>query len=260
MPDLLAATLVAALVGACVGSFIATLALRTPEGWAGLWWGRSRCPACKRPLRALELVPLASWLLQRGRCRSCGAALGAWYPLVELGGACVGAISALLLPGHEAWLAALLGWCLLALAAIDLVAWILPDTLTLPLLLGGLLVAAGGDRLPGFTPLASLPSAAMGAAIGYLALAALALGYRRLRGRDGIGLGDAKLLGAAGAWLGAERLPMVLLAAALLGLATAVVRRGPWRADTAVPFGPALALAFWAAYVLAYWPWGRLAS
>jgi len=252
MPGPFAASLAGALVGACIGSFIATLALRTPEGWAGMWSGRSRCPACHRQLEAAELVPLWSWLRLRGRCRSCGAALGLWYPLIELAGAAVGLVPALLLPVPEALLAALLGWWLLALAAIDLVAWILPNALTLPLLLVGLLLAVGGERLPGMVPLASPTGAAVGAALGYLALAALALLYRRLRGRDGIGLGDAKLLAAAGAWLGAERLPLVLLAAALLGLLTALLRRQqPLAAETAVPFGPALALAFWVAFVAA---------
>lgn len=252
MPPGWAAPLAAALVGACVGSFVATLALRTPEGWQGIWCGRSRCPACRRPLGPLELVPVASWFWQRGRCRSCGAALGAWYPLVELTGAAIGLISAALLPAPQAWLVALLGWWLLALAAVDLVAWILPDALTLPLLALGLLAAALGDRLPALAPPTSLPSALAGAAAGYAALAVLGFVYRRLRGREGMGLGDAKLLAAAGAWLGFERLPLVVLAAALLGLLTVLARAQPWRAETAVPFGPALAAAFWGSLVLAY--------
>ncbi len=73
--------------------------------------------------------------------------------------------------------------------------------------------------------------------------------YRQLRGRDGLGLGDAKLLAAAGAWLGVESLPWLLLIAALLGLAMALVRAGPLRAETAVPFGPPLALSFWGLFV-----------
>lgn len=239
----------AALAGACIGSFVATLALRTPQGWSGMWLGRSRCPACKRPLDARDLVPLLSWLMLRGRCRYCGAPLGLWYPAIELAAAAAGLISMILLPAPVSWLSALLGWWLLALAAIDLVDWTLPDSLTLPLLLAGLLLAVGGDTV-GLPALATPLEAAAGAALGYGSLAGLAYVYRRIRGREGLGLGDAKLLAAAGAWLGPGALPILLLAAALLGLAMAIAYRRPLRAETALPFGPPLALAFWASYLL----------
>lgn len=210
-----------------------------------MWWGRSQCPACGITLQPADLVPLWSWLRARGRCRHCGARLSLWYPLVELAAIAIGALSVLLLPLPEAWLAAVLGWWLLALALIDLRAWLLPDTLTLPLLAAGLAAAAMG--LP---PGTSLANAVGGAAAGYAALAGLGYVYRRLRGREGLGLGDAKLLGAAGAWLGLDSLPWVVLAAALLGLVLALAQRQPMRAETAVPFGPALALAFWAVFLL----------
>lgn len=248
MEERLAGLVIAALVGACVGSFVATLALRAPQGWSGMWLGRSSCPSCRHPLRAADLVPIASWLWQRGRCRYCGAAVGGWYPLVELAAAAVGVLPLALLPLPEACLAMLLGWWLLALALIDLVDWTLPDVLTLPLILAGLLLAAGRERL-GLMPLPTLSEAMLGAALGYASLAALAYLYRRVRQREGLGLGDAKLFAAAGAWLGAVRLPSVLLAAALLGLAMVVLRREPLRAETALPFGPALALAFWSGLV-----------
>lgn len=210
-----------------------------------MWWGRSQCPACGITLRPADLVPLWSWLRARGRCRHCGARLSPWYPLVELAAIAIGALSVLLLPLPEAWLAAVLGWWLLALALIDLRAWLLPDTLTLPLLAAGLAAAALG--LP---PGTSVASAVGGAAAGYGTLAGLGHVYRRLRGREGLGLGDAKLLGAAGAWLGLDSLPWVVLAAALLGLVLALAQRQPMRAETAVPFGPALALAFWGVFLL----------
>jgi leader peptidase (prepilin peptidase)/N-methyltransferase len=215
-----------------------------------MWWGRSRCPACGTTLRPRDLVPLLSWLWQRGRCRHCGAPVSAWYPAVELAAAAVGAASPLLLPTPEALVAVLLGWWLLALALIDLEAWILPDALTLPLILAGLLLAAAGGAAPGRLPLASLGEAAAGAALGYVVLAGVAWAYRRLRRREGLGLGDAKLFAGAGAWLGAASLPVVMLTAALLGLAFAVLRRQPLRAESAVPFGPALAVAFWAWFLL----------
>ena len=97
----------------------------------------------------------------------------------------------------------------------------------------------------GLTPELGLLASLLGAAVGYLALLAVAWAYRRLRSRDGLGLGDAKLLAAAGAWLGPAPLPWVILLAAPMGLVLALARRAPLRGDSAVPFGPPLALACW---------------
>ena len=218
-----------------------------------MWWGRSRCPACGTTLAVRDLIPLASWLAARGRCRHCGARLGAWYPLVELGAAAIGVLSLGLLPAPGAWLAALLGWWLLALALIDLRVWLLPDALTLPLLAAGLVLAAWGEVGGGLGPSptgVTLAGSLVGAAAGFLVLAGIGLAYRRWRGREGLGLGDAKLLAAAGAWLGAASLPWVVLLAAVAGLALAAVRGGNLRAETPVPFGPPLALAFWSCFLV----------
>jgi leader peptidase (prepilin peptidase)/N-methyltransferase len=228
------------LLGLCVGSFLGTVVLREPEGWPGLLAGRSACRACGTRLGLADLVPLASWVASRGRCRHCGAALLVFYPLVELATALIGAAALILGQGRLGLVAAMLGWWLLALAMIDLRSWRLPDALTLPLLAVGVAFAAL-DLLPGVDLVRSLG----GAALGYLTLAGIAWTYRRLRGRDGIGLGDAKLVAAAGAWLGVELLPWLVLLAAVLGLGLALVRAWPVRAETAVPFGPPLALAFW---------------
>lgn len=241
----LTAPLLAGLLGTCVGSFLGALALRAPDGWRGIWWGRSQCLACRTTLRPVDLIPLLSWLLSRGRCRHCGAVVGAYYPLVELGAAAIGVVALAWLSGPEAWLAALLGWWLLALALIDLEAWLLPDALTLPLIAAGLVASAFG-----LAPGRPLTNAAAGAAAGYLALAGVGYLYERWRGREGLGLGDAKLLAGAGAWLGLATLPWVVLTAALLGLVLALLRAGPLRAETAVPFGPPLALAFWGMFLL----------
>jgi len=133
------------------------------------------------------------------------------------------------------------GWSLVALAWIDWQRMRLPDLLTLPLL--GLGLAAALLEAPG-----ALLSSVVGALAGYAALRVIDGGYRRLRGREGLGRGDAKLLAAGGAWLGWEALPWVVLFAALLGLAFALAHRAPGAAltrETIVPFGPALALAIW---------------
>lgn len=133
-----------------------------------------------------------------------------------------------------------LGWALICLAAIDLVALRLPDLLTLPLIVAGLVAAA---VLPGMPVLDHLA----GAAAGYGLLAVLAWGFRRLRGEDGVGLGDAKLLAAAGAWLGWRALPSVLVIACLAAFAWIAVRALAPRRESPrpIPFGPPLALAIW---------------
>lgn len=235
--------LLGGLLGVCVGSFVGTLVCREPEGWRGILLGRSRCAHCGTALKAADLVPLGSWLASRGRCRHCGAQLSRFYPLVELAAAAIGVLAFSIAPPFAPQ-AALLGWWLLALALIDLRTLRLPDALTLPLAgLGP--VAAWFDLLPDLT----LSSALLGAAAGYLTLATVAWAYRRWRGRDGLGLGDAKLLAAAGAWLGPAQLPHVVLLAALLGLLLALVRRTPLRGDSEVPFGPPLAAAFWVMFL-----------
>lgn len=236
--------LLGAVLGLCMGSFVGTLVTREPDGWRGILLGRSRCSRCKARLTPVDLVPLWSWLARRARCRHCGAALPRFYPLVELAAAAVGALAFGLAAPAFALQAALLGWWLLALALIDLRSWRLPDALTLPLAALGM-VAAWFGLLPGLTP----TSALLGAGAGYLALAAVAWAYRRWRGRDGLGLGDAKLLAAAGAWLGPADLPHVVLLAALSGLLMALARRMPLRADSEVPFGPPLAAAFWVVFL-----------
>jgi leader peptidase (prepilin peptidase) / N-methyltransferase len=139
----------------------------------------------------------------------------------------------------------LLGWTLLALGWIDWKTLRLPDALTLPLVALGL-AAAWTDSQD------ALLSGAIGALVGYGALVAVNLGYRRLRGRDGLGRGDAKLLAAGGAWLGWQALPWIVLLAALLGLLLAALQRArgsPLTAESAIPFGPPLALAIWIIWI-----------
>lgn len=134
-----------------------------------------------------------------------------------------------------------LGWTLIVLMVVDVTAFRLPDIATLPL-------AAAGFALAFFLPGRPVLEHLLGALIGYGALALIGWLYGRLRGRDGLGLGDAKLLAAAGAWLGWAALPSVVLLACLGGLAyvaVAVLRRGPGAADERLPFGAPLALAFW---------------
>jgi leader peptidase (prepilin peptidase)/N-methyltransferase len=232
------AALVGAIAGAIAGSFLATLILRWPQG-RGVMRGRSACDGCGRLLGPIDLVPMLSALVQRGRCRSCGAAIDPLHGRVEAGCAIIGALALGFAPdlGGIGW--ALLGWLLLTLALLDWRHFWLPDALTLPL-------AFFGFTLGLWTTDVALIDRVIGAAAGYLGLLAIALGYRALRGREGLGLGDAKLLGAIGAWLGWQALPFILLIAASLGLAGALVALALGRAvqgQSRVPLGTLLAIA-----------------
>ena len=222
------------------GSFLGVLVRRLPAG-RPVVWARSRCESCGRVLAVRDLVPLLGWLAARGRCRFCGARLGWFDPAIELAATAVALVAVVADGGPLTWLDCLFGWWLLALGCIDLRCWLLPDALTLPLVVAGLFAALWLDP-------ASLTNAALGAALGYLGLRLVAAIYRGLRGSDGVGEGDAKLLAAAGAWLGAAALPQVILLAASAALAVALglrlvgIRLGP---RSPVPFGPFLALATW---------------
>lgn len=220
------------VLGAIAGSFLATIVVRWPRGESVLS-GRSRCDGCGRTLTAVELVPVVSALLQRGRCRTCGVAIDRDHFLIEGGGAVIGAAAFGFAPGLAGAGWALLGWLLLTLAVLDVRYLWLPDRLTAPL-------AALGLALGGVTTGASPLDRVVGAVTGFVSLWAIGAAYRRLRGREGLGLGDAKLLGAIGAWPGWPALPFVLLAGSLIGLVAAALSGGLAR-DRVVPFGAALA-------------------
>jgi leader peptidase (prepilin peptidase)/N-methyltransferase len=224
-----------------VGSVLGVLIMRLPEQrpWA---LARSCCAAFGTEPAARDLVPLSSFVLQRGRCRRCGDPIGWFHPAVELAAFGI-AVWAVLATGKPAdiWASYLLGWTLLALAWIDARWMALPDALTLPLLLAGL----------GITWLREPDIVfwhAPGAAAGYLALRGVAVAYRALREHDGIGTGDGKLLAAAAAWLGPTPLPGVMSLAAIGGPVMAgplAVRGRQPRMITALLFGRYLAAAFW---------------
>jgi leader peptidase (prepilin peptidase) / N-methyltransferase len=228
------------LVAPLVGSFLGVIVRRVPEGLP-IAWVRSRCEWCGAQLRAHDLLPILSWLAAKGRCRYCHHTLGWFYPGIELAAVAVALAAVLFDGGQGAWLDCLLGWWLLTLGWIDARCWLLPDVLTLPLVVVGLVAAALFD-------LEQLTDRALGAALGYLSLLAVAALYRALRGRDGLGRGDAKLLAASGAWLGASALPQAILLAALSALAAAGclwLAGAKLGAHSALPFGPFLALATW---------------
>lgn len=230
----------AIVIAPFVGSFVGVLVLRLPAG-RPVVLARSACPHCGQRLGVTDLVPLLGWLLRAGRCRYCDVPLGLFYPAIELAAVGIAAWSAFVLPGNLVWAGCLLGWMLLGAALIDWRHMVLPDALVLPLIPAGIGIHMLLDG-------AYWPDHLIGAATGFLAFAGVALLYRQLRGRDGLGFGDAKLLAAAGAWVSWVGLPSVVFLAALCGLAGVAVRRlsgyGIVTTDE-IPFGPALALGTW---------------
>lgn len=223
-----------------MGSFIGLVIERVPEG-KRVVLGRSRCTRCEARLTARDLVPLFSWLRTGGRCRQCGGRISWFYPAVEVAALVIGVLALGADRGLGAWIDAALGWWLLALGWIDWRHAILPDVLTLPLIPVGLAIGAILD-------LENLPNLLLGVASGLVGLWLVAWIYRRTRGREGLGLGDAKLFAAAGAWVGASGLPTIMAGAALGGLAAAGALMALGRRldrHSALPFGPFLAAATW---------------
>ncbi|KMQ79956.1 Leader peptidase (Prepilin peptidase) / N-methyltransferase [Candidatus Burkholderia pumila] len=199
---------------------------------------RSACSHCGHVLRAWENFPVVSYLVQRGKCSSCGARVSPRYPLIEL---TTGALAALALFVYgPSWLAlAGFGLCatLLAASLIDYNTRYLPDVLTLPLLWVGLIVNFGTS---GFT---SLHDAVAGAIAGYLFLWCVYWLFKLARDIKGMGYGDFKLLAALGAWLGWPALAQVVLISAVAGatVGTIATWRGRMRFEEPLPFGPFIA-------------------
>ncbi len=221
------------LFGAIFGSFLNVVAFRLPRR-ESLVRPASHCPSCATPIKPYDNIPVLSWLLLRGRCRSCSAPISPRYPLVEALTAllCVGAVLA---GGGTATVVLNVAFILLLvpIALIDVEHRIIPNKLTA---LGAMLALGLGTALdPSGEPERLIAGAAAG---GALLLAALAY-------PGGMGMGDVKLAGVMGLFLGAAVAPAILIAllAGVLAGALVIVRKGA-RAGrkTAVPFGPFLAL------------------
>jgi leader peptidase (prepilin peptidase)/N-methyltransferase len=258
--DPAAAPFIAAAIGLCIGSFLNVVIHRLPQmlerGWHdecaelrgeavpdrppyNIVVPRSKCPSCGHAITALENVPVVSWLALRGKCSACAAPISARYPLVEILGGALAACAILRFgPTWQGLAACGLLWTLLALTFIDFDTQLLPDDITLPLLWAGLGVNLFGVFVP-------LRDAVIGAIAGYLALWAVYWLFKLIRGKEGMGYGDFKLLAALGAWLGWQVLPLVVLMSSVVGAfigITLVVFKGR---DHNIPlaFGPYLAIA-----------------
>ncbi len=238
------AGLVGVFAGLIVGSFLATLVLRWPQG--NDLAGRSRCDGCGKTLRWIDLIPLLSFIAKRGNCSACGAEIDRTHPVLELLCAVVGGVALSVAPDLGGLAAALIGWLLVGLAMLDLRHFWLPDRLTGAVALVALVSGALGTLPP-------LTDRLAGGGAGFIALASIAWAYRKLRRREGLGAGDPKLFGAIGLWLGWEVLPFVLLGASAVGLlavAAMMLRGKSVAATTQVPFGTLLAIAAFPVWVL----------
>jgi leader peptidase (prepilin peptidase)/N-methyltransferase len=269
---------IALAVGLCVGSFLNVVIHRLPKMMERAWRAdcaelagqtppqeapynlvlpRSACPGCGRGIKAIENVPLVSWLALRGKCAGCSMRISARYPLVEL----LAGLGAALAAAHFGFGAAAFGamlflWCTIALAFIDQATGYLPDDITLPLLWAGLLLNAWGAFVP-------LVEAVIGAAAGYLVLWLVYWGFKLITGKEGMGYGDFKMNAAVGAFLGWKVLPLVILVSSVVGLAFGLAQmlaaRGRWDGNFRFHFGPYIAIAgivtmFWSRRIMEFFP------
>jgi len=249
--------------GLTIGSFLNVVILRLPKRmeWRfkhdaratlnqptlydppppGIIVERSHCPHCGQQLAWHDNIPLASWLLLRGRCRTCQGKISLQYPLVEL-------ITAILFVlcvwrfgfGWQGFGALVLTGFLIALSGIDFKTGLLPDALTLPLMWLGLIASLDNLYMPA-------KPALLGAVVGYASLWTVWWLFKQLTGKDGMGQGDFKLLAALGAWCGLQGVLPIILISSLTGLIFGglwLLWKGKSRA-TQIPFGPCLALAGW---------------
>jgi leader peptidase (prepilin peptidase) / N-methyltransferase len=226
-----------AVLGLIWGSFAAALCSRWPVGESVIK-GRSRCDTCRATLGPRDLVPLLSYIVLRGRCRHCGQSIGIRPVTIELAAASIALISAALLPPSVALGAMLFGWLLLPIMILDYDHLWIPDRLIILLAAGGILFAAT------LWPDISTSDRVIGAAAGFLALETIRQVYKRVRRQEGMGAADPKLFAALGLWLGWQVLPIILLAASLIGIATAIFRHSDGTENSrALPLGSFLAVA-----------------
>ncbi|GLQ73829.1 prepilin peptidase [Vibrio penaeicida] len=257
--------LMAAVFGLVIGSFLNVVIYRLPRMMENEWRQecadsfpeyniapptekltlsvpRSTCQKCNTQIRIRDNVPVLSWLLLRGKCRACGTAISARYPLIELLTAGLSFAVANYF-GFSYFSIALLFFTFVLIAAtfIDFDTLLLPDQLTLPLMWAGIALS-----LFEISPV-SLTDSVIGAMAGYLCLWSVYYLFKLLTGKEGMGFGDFKLLAALGAWLGWQSLPIIILMSSLVGVVFGVIqlRLQKKGIEQAFPFGPYLAIAGW---------------
>jgi len=260
LPAQLGPTLVAALLGLLVGSFLNVVIYRIPKMMQresdnyvaqesgkepphterfNLMVPRSSCPCCGHQITAIENIPVISWIALRARCRKCKNPIPVRYPAIELFTAIVSGLLVWTFGSGAMGCGSLLfAWLLIAMTFIDFDTQLLPDDLTYPLLWAGLLMNINATFVP-------LQDAVIGAAAGYLVLWSVYWLFKLATGKEGMGYGDFKLLAALGAWLGWTALPAIILLSSVVGAVVGIslivfAKRGR---DKPIPFGPYLAAA-----------------
>jgi leader peptidase (prepilin peptidase)/N-methyltransferase len=256
----------ALILGLVVGSFLNVVIYRLPKMLEHEWKHQcsvmleqepdeeekitlskpnSTCPNCGHAIKPWENIPVISYLFLKGKCSACKTGISMRYPIVELvTGFLTAAVTYKFGANYTALACILLTWSLITLTMIDFDTQLLPDNITLPLLWLGLIANY-------FGLITDFSSAFWGAIAGYLVLWVVYWTFKLLTGKEGMGYGDFKLLGALGAWLGWQMLPIVILLSSAVGAVIGIlmiVVRGRDR-NIPIPFGPYLAIAGWIALI-----------
>lgn len=230
---------IAALFGAVVGSFLNVVILRLPSDGESIAFPASHCPVCKTPLHWYENIPLLSYLFLFGKCGHCKTKISPQYPLIEL---TMAALSAALMYKFglcfDFFAFFILSAALLVIIVIDIHHQIIPDVISLPGIIAGLIFSF-------FSTTLTWQSSLIGIAVGGGVLYTIALTYFLIRKIDGMGGGDIKLLAMIGAWLGWQSLPFVIFASSLSGTIIGLIAMGYQKKGgrTRIPFGPFLSIS-----------------
>ena len=259
--------LLALILGLLVGSFLNVVIYRVPEGLNRNWklqakqmldlpleqgegerfnilMPPSHCPSCKAAIKPWQNIPILSYVLLKGQCKHCHAAISLRYPLVELLTGLVFAVCAWKFGATWTALAVMVfSAYLIAMIFIDADTQLLPDQLTLPLMWGGIVFHLAAYLLQADWGVTNLVDSLLGAIVGYMSLWSIFQLFKLVTGKEGMGYGDFKLLAALGAWLGISVLPIIIIMSAVVGLIFALIMKVA--KNQPMPFGPYLAISGW---------------
>ena len=259
--------LLALILGLLVGSFLNVVIYRVPEGLNRNWklqakqmldlpleqgegerfnilMPPSHCPSCKAAIKPWQNIPILSYVLLKGQCKHCHAAISLRYPLVELLTGLVFAVCAWKFGATWTALAVMVfSAYLIAMIFIDADTQLLPDQLTLPLMWGGIVFHLAAYLLQADWGITTLVDSLLGAIVGYMSLWSIFQLFKLVTGKEGMGYGDFKLLAALGAWLGISVLPIIIIMSAVVGLIFALIMKVA--KNQPMPFGPYLAISGW---------------
>ncbi len=259
--------LLALILGLLVGSFLNVVIYRVPEGLNRNWklqakqmldlpleqgegerfnilMPPSHCPSCKAAIKPWQNIPILSYVLLKGQCKHCHAAISMRYPLVELLTGLVFAVCAWKFGATWTALAVMVfSAYLIAMIFIDADTQLLPDQLTLPLMWAGIVFHLAAYLLQADWGITTLVDSLLGAIVGYMSLWSIFQLFKLVTGKEGMGYGDFKLLAALGAWLGISVLPIIIIMSAVVGLIFALIMKVA--KNQPMPFGPYLAISGW---------------